>query len=361
MSVSNFMLEYFSKLNILDLSSVLAGPQVGSFFSELGANVIKVENKLSGGDPTRQWKLNKEEGSDCISSYYASANFQKKSVLLDLQDTEHYSKLCTLVHEADIVLSNYQLRVAQKLKVDYKALKAINPNVIYAQLYAYDAEDTRPGYDIVMQAETGFMSMNGHEKGLPVKMPVAIIDLMAAHQLKEAILIALLKRERLSLGSFIEVSLYRSAIASLANQASNYLMADHVPKKLGSLHPNIAPYGDAFTSQDNITFILAVGSDSQFHKLGETLSSEQLLSSTFENNISRLGKRAEMNAILQHEFGQLPFLQIDRLLNDSNIPFCQVLTLDSVFTNKMATDMVLDHVIEGNAVKSVSQIAFSIE
>lgn len=361
MTNPNFISQYFSKLKILDLSSVLAGPQVGSFFSELGAQVIKIENKRSNGDPTRQWKLEVEKGSDTINSYYASANYHKMSIFLDLQDEEDYTRLLSITKEADIVLSNYQLRVAHKLSVDYTSLKAINPNIIYAQLYAYDADDTRPGYDLVMQAETGFMSMNGHPDGAPAKMPVAMIDLMAAHQLKEAILIALIKREKEAAGSLVEVSLYQSAIASLANQASNYLMADYVPKKLGSLHPNIAPYGDAYTTKDNITFILAVGSDDQFHKLGKTLRNDQLLSSTFGNNSNRIANRLEMNGVLQHEFGQRTYEVTDILLTAQNIPFCRVLSLDRVFMNNIAKDMILDHVIEGDAVKSVSQIAFTVK
>ncbi len=360
MSLSHNVSYLFSDLKILDLSSVLAGPQVGSFFSELGAEVVKIENRRSNGDPTRQWKLEVEKGSESISSYYASANYQKESIFLDLQNSNDYSKLISIAEEADIVISNYQLRVACKLGVDYETLKEYNPKVIYAQLYAYDAQDSRPGYDLVMQAETGFMSMNGHPSGAPAKMPVAIIDLMAAHQIKEAILIALIKRGKEAAGSLVEVSLYKSAIASLANQASNYLMADHIPKKLGSLHPNIAPYGDPFTTKDQITFILAVGSDDQFNKLGKTLRNRQLLSSTFDYNSSRLANRSRMNEVLQQEFGQLTFKEIDLLLADQNIPFCRVLSLDGVFKNNLAKDMILDHVIEGDAVKSVSQIAFTI-
>lgn len=350
----------FEDLNILDLSSVLAGPQVGSFFAELGAKVIKVENKNSKGDPTRQWKLEAEKGSDTISSYYASANYHKDSLLLDLKDQSDYKVLKDLAVQADIIISNYQPVVSRKLKVDYATLSKDNEKVIYAQLHAYAAEDPRPGYDLVMQAETGFMSMNGQPNGAPVKMPVAMIDLMAAHQLKEAILIALIKRERDAAGSLVEVSLYQSAIASLANQASNYLMAGHIPKKLGSLHPNIAPYGDAFTSKDNIQFILAVGSDDQFHKLGETLSSERLLSSTFDSNSDRLSNRAQMNEILQFEFVRRTFDETEELLNSQKIPYCRVYTLDRVFTEKLAKDMILDHAIEGDAVKSVSQVAFTI-
>ena len=355
-SISNF----FSDLKILDLSSILAGPQVGSFFSELGAQVIKVENAKTDGDATRQWKLEVEKGSESISSYYASANYMKESIFLDLSDISDYQKLLELVREADILISNFQPHIATKLNVDYHSLAKYNGHLIYAQLYAYAVNDPRPGYDLVMQAETGFMSMNGEPNGDPAKMPVAMIDIMAAHQLKEAILIALIKRGRDAAGSLVEVSLYQSAIASLANQASNYLMAGHIPKKLGSLHPNIAPYGDKYTSKDNLTFILAVGSDIQFNKLGKTLSCEKLLSATFNSNSERLSNRSALNELLQAKFGLLEYLEIEALLDNNNIPFCRVLSLDRVFTEKLARDMILDHVIEGDAVKSVSQIAFSI-
>lgn len=361
MSSSSSISHLFSDLKVLDMSSVLAGPQVGSFFSELGSKVIKIENKKSNGDPTRQWKLEVEKNNNRVSSYYASANFNKEVVLLNLSESEDYTTLIKLVKESDLIISNFQSRVARKLNIDYASLLDYNSKVIYAQLYAYAEDDPRPGYDLVMQAETGFMSMNGHPESRPTKMPVALIDLMAAHQLKEAILIAMLKRERDAAGSLIEVSLYQSAIASLANQASNYLMADHIPRKLGSLHPNIAPYGDAYISQDNISFILAVGSDEQFHKLGNTLRSEKLLSSNFDSNSNRLINRSEMNVLLQGHFVEKTFEEIEQLLGYQNIPFCRVLTLDRVFTEKLAEDMVLDHVIEGNAVQSVSQIAFTIK
>lgn len=351
----------FSDLQILDISSVLAGPQVGSFFAELGASVTKIENKVSNGDATRQWKLEAEKGSDRVSSYYSSANYGKESILLDLKDAKDYLVFRKLADDADIIISNYQLRVARKLKVDYDTLVQSNDQLIYAQLYAYSSEDPRPGYDLVMQAETGFMSMNGQPNGPPTKMPVAIIDLMAAHQLKEAILIALIKKGKEAAGSLVEVSLYQSAIASLANQASNYLMADHIPEKLGSLHPNIAPYGDSYTSKDDVDFILAVGSDEQFNKLGKTLRSDQLLSSTFDSNSSRIANRSELNSILQGEFGIRSYEETDILLKSQNIPFCRVLSLDKVFENNLAKNMILDHEIEGDAVKSVSQVAFTFK
>lgn len=351
--------QVFSDLRVLDISSILAGPLVTSFFAELGAQVVKVENKRIGGDATRQWRLPQESESG-VSAYYASANFGKDVMLLDLKDADDYARLIEEVKKADIIVSNYQEARATQLQISYEDLSAHNEKVIYAQLFAYEQGDPRPGYDLVMQAETGYMSMNGHADGAPAKMPVALIDVLAAHQMKEAILISLYQREKSGRGKLIHVSLYQSAISALVNQASNFLMAGHIPQRMGSLHPNIAPYGDAFQSKDGVWFILAVGSDAQFNKLGETLNSNLLLSSKFTTNKGRVEQRKELQEALNSEFQQLSYHEIHKLLRESNIPHCLINTMDQVFNTHLAQDMILERDIEGQTVKSVSQIAFKI-
>lgn len=355
-----FIQSFFKKIVVLDLSSVLAGPQVGSFFSELGAEVIKIENKTSKGDPTRQWKLREEDKNSSISSYYASANYQKSTFLLDLTHSQDYEIMKKFAMRADIIISNALPKVSTKLKIDYLTLKKLNPKVIYAQLVAYRPDDNKPGYDLVMQAETGFMSMNGSPNGKPAKMPVAIIDLMAAHQMKEAILMAMIKRAETNQGSLIEVSLYQSAIASLANQASNFLMSGHIPQKMGSLHPNIAPYGEVLTSSDGVEFILAVGSDEQFKKLGKTLNSSQLQSDIFQQNSQRVKQRNNLFDYLEEAFQQLPYREIEIKLKSQQIPFCRVNSMDEVFDNDLAKEMILSQKVDDIEARSVSQIAFKI-
>lgn len=355
-----FIKSFFKKIVVLDLSSVLAGPQVGSFFSELGAEVIKIENKNSQGDPTRQWKLEVEDQNSSISSYYASANYKKSTLLLDLTHWEDYEKMKQFAMRADIVVSNALPKVSTKLKIDYDTLKNLNPKIIYAQLVAYGADDDRPGYDLVMQAEAGFMAMNGSQNGKPAKMPVAIIDLMAAHQMKEAILIAMLKRAETSQGSLIQVSLYQSAIASLANQASNFLMCGHIPQKMGSLHPNIAPYGEVMTSSDGVEFILAVGSDEQYRKLGKTLNSVVLQSDIFISNQQRVKQRISLLGHLESAFQKLPYEEISIQLKSQQIPFCRVNRLDEVFDNELAKEMIISQKLDDIEARSVSQIAFKI-
>ena len=179
--------------------------------------------------------------------------------------------------------------------------------------------------------------------------------------MKEAILIALYKKIRTGVGSVIHVSLYKSAISGLANQASNYLMQHHIPKPLGTLHPNIAPYGDIFTSKDKIRFLLAVGSDAQFKKLWFTLKLPPEKYHTFDYNSERLNARGNLQAILQHVFGTLHFESIKGILEPNNVPYCCIKDLSTVFEDSLAKEMIKSQTIENKTGQSVSSIAFKIK
>ena len=182
------MYGFLKDIKVVELASVLAGPAVGAFFSELGAKVIKIENKTTGGDLTRRWKLQQEPADRPIAAYYFCVNIGKEKRLLDLRTEKDRSEVYDLIREADIVVSNFKKSSVQKLGMGYEHLKAINPSIIYAQLSAFGPDSTRPAFDVVLQAETGFLYMTGEQGRGPVKMPVALIDLLAAHQLKEGIL-----------------------------------------------------------------------------------------------------------------------------------------------------------------------------
>lgn len=291
--------EMFSGLRVLELASVLAGPSVGQFFAELGAEVIKVENPATGGDVTRSWKGAGEQTDD-RSAYFCACNWGKQSVTLDLTKPDDRIRLHRMVGKMDVVIASYKPGDAEKLGVAYDQLRAINPKLIYGQITGYGSQDDRVGYDAVIQAEAGFMDLNGEPDGPPTKMPVALIDLLAAHQLKEALLLALLHRERTGEGAFAEVSLIQAAVASLANQATNWLVAGKLPTRQGSAHPNIAPYGDLFVTGDGKRILLAVGSDRQFGELLNVLhvaADERL--PEFATNAQRVQHRARLNPILQ--------------------------------------------------------------
>ena len=353
---------FFEGLKVLDLSSVLAGPLTASFFAETGAEVTKIENKLTGGDVTRQWKLRSEDPDNPYSAYYCAANFGKKVLLLDLSNAEDRTMAEQLVSESDIIISNFQKKTAEKLGLTPDQISTRYPKAIFAQLSAYDYDDPRPGYDLVMQAETGYISMNGTTDGKLCKMPVAMIDILAAHQMKEAILMALLNKMKTGLGSTLHVSLYKSALSGLANQASNYLMCGHIPEPMGTLHPNIAPYGDMFYSSDCIPFILAVGSDAQFKKLWKTLIKADENYYTFDTNIKRLEKRFRLQELLQSHFSHFPFTVLEFLLKENNIPYCRISDLSEVFSRSESNCMINVELKDQNIrLKSVSAIAFDIK
>ncbi|MEM9547632.1 MAG: CoA transferase [Bacteroidota bacterium] len=354
------MTELLRGITVIELASVLAGPLAGSFLAEHGAHVIKIENKKSGGDVTRQWRLKNEDVNTGISAYYASANYGKEVLTLDLSDEKDYDQLLAVMRKADVVISNYQKKTAIKLNVDYKTLSRQFPNLIFAQLVAYAWDDPNPGYDLVMQAETGFISMNGTLDGVRAKMPVALIDVIAGHQIKEAILLALLTKFKTGKGCYTEVSLYKSAISGLANQASNYLMCDHIPKPMGTLHPNIAPYGDIVMTKDDKTIILAIGSDKQFEKLGKTLKLAADLLHTFRFNKDRVARRNEMMLHIQAKFETMEYNFLEMNLKNANIPFCTVANLAEVFKNPLAREMIVEETIEHQKTLKVSNTAFTM-
>ena len=334
----------FKDLKIVELASVLAGPLTGSFFSELGAEVIKIENKRTNGDITRTWKLPSEDKNATASAYYSAANYSKKVLLLDLTNESDYQTLILHLKEADIVISNFKPDSAKKLRLDYDHLKEYNETIIYAELTGFGSNDSRPAFDVVLQAETGFMYMNGEPNGNPVKMPVALIDILASHHMKEAILCAIINKLKTGKGKHIEISLYNSALASLANQATNWLMAGHIPEAMGSQHPNIAPYGDLYLTKDNTFIVLAVGTDKQFIKLCSLL---QLPIAGFETNEQRLMQRKILNRMIEDCFKTETVKYWSATLKRSNIPYGVVKNMKEVFQDEKSKNMLISENIEG--------------
>ena len=334
----------FKDLKIVELASVLAGPLAGSFFSELGAEVIKIENKRTNGDITRTWKLPSEDKNATASAYYSAANYSKKVLLLDLTNASDYQTLILHLKEADIVISNFKPDSAKKLRLDYDHLKEYNETIIYAELTGFGANDSRPAFDVVLQAETGFMYMNGEPNGNPVKMPVALIDILASHHMKEAILCAIINKLKTGKGKHIEISLYNSALASLANQATNWLMAGHIPEAMGSQHPNIAPYGDLYLTKDHKFLVLAVGTDGQFEKLCRLLL---LPIAGYETNEQRLMQRKTLNRMIGDRFKTETVNYWSSVLKKSNIPFGVVKNMKEVFQDEKSKNMLISENIEG--------------
>ena len=294
----------FAHLRVLELASVLAGPQVGQFFAELGAEVLKVESPA--GDVTRTWKTSTEAAAPItaadapVSAYFAASNWGKQSLVLDLRTAAGQTELHRLAAQADIVLASYKPGDAEKLRADYATLAAANPRLLYGHLTGYGPDNVRAGYDAVLQAEAGFMHLNAAGPGQPPqKMPVAMVDLLAAHQLKEGLLTALFRRERTGRGALVQVSLLDSALAALANQAVTYLVTGHDPQPLGSGHPSIVPYGTVYRAAHGRQLVLAVGSESQFQQLCAALHRpEWAADARFQTNAARVAYRTELEALL---------------------------------------------------------------
>lgn len=318
----------FEKLKVVELASVLAGPAVGQFFAELGAEVIKVENPTTGGDVTRSWLSKGEKPKGTISAYFSAVNWGKQSVLLNLKDSSDLDKLYKLIKQADIVIASYKPGDPEKLGVSYEQLSAINPGLIYGHITGYGPDENRVGYDAILQAEAGFMSINGETEGGPLKMPVALIDILAAHHLKQGLLLAIINRFSTGKGDYVPVSLLDAAVSSLANQGANWLVGHRVPERKGNSHPNIAPYGDVFTTADDAKIILAVGSNKQFSALCEVLQIEMI--EGFSTNALRVENRQHLNEIITEKIRQSKAGALLEKCRENAIPVGLVKSIDIV-------------------------------
>lgn len=356
------MNSFFKDLKVIELAGVLAGPSAGLFFAELGAKVVKIENPKTGGDVTRSWKLKTEAADSATSAYFWSVNGFKNYLSLDLSTAKGLENLYELVKTADIVITNYKSGDDVKLKVDYPTLSALQPKLIYASITGF-GEETRSAYDLILQAESGFMAMNGEHNSNPLKMPVALIDIIAGHHLKEAILLSLLKLYREGKGSHVSVSLFDSAIASLANQATNWLIAGHLPKASGSLHPNIAPYGELFETKDKQKITFAIGSNKQFKQLCEIIRYKQLAADPrFAVNQNRVANRAELYALLYDYVRMLSFKELYAACLEQDVPIGKIRDLKEVFELDAAKRMLREikdgtksvSVVSGTAIKFLS-------
>lgn len=328
-------------LKVLELASVLAGPSVGQFFAELGAEVIKIENLKTGGDITRTWKGAGEQTDD-RSAYFCSVNWGKKSVAVDLNTKEGQAIVQKLASKSDIIIASYKPGDAEKLGVSYEQLKTNNEQLIYGQITGYGSDSDRVGYDAVIQAESGFMDLNGEKNGAPTKMPVALVDVLAGHQLKEGLLLALLKREKTGVGSFVEVSLIQTAVASLTNQATNWLVAGKVPLRQGSVHPNIAPYGESFFTKDGKRILLAVGSDRQFFDLLKVLNIDAVtFEKKFSTNHRRVENREALGRVLTKRIIRLNAGELLLKIHACKIPAGIIQNVREVFEMKEAKELLI--------------------
>ena len=350
----------FKDLVVVEVANVLAGPAVGMFFAELGAKVIKVENPSTRGDTTRQWKLPTEPAGSDISGYFSCVNWGKQSIGIDFLHPEGQGVLGDLIKTSDIFLQSFKTGDDLKFQLDYPTLKKINSQLIYADISAYGQDDERTGFDAVIQAETGFTGINGTMDSGPIKMPVALIDLLLAHQLKEALLLALIERLQSGKGSYVTISLFQAGVSTLANQATNFLVGKTIPQRTGSDHPNIVPYGTVFLTKQGEGIVLAVGTDAQFQALCFALNRPDLAKDDrFSTNPLRVKHRELLNATLTECIGTWDRKKLLEDLHSRRVPAGGVRTLDEVFDHPSTDPLLMaGQLADGRPIEGLRTIAF---
>lgn len=296
-----------SHVRVLDLSRVLAGPWAGQLLADLGADVVKIERPTKGDD-TRSWGppwLQDSEGLNTdVSAYYLCANRNKRSVTVDIAHPEGQALIRQLVTQSDVLLENFKVGDLARYGLDYASLRVINPRLVYCSITGFGQTGpyaSRAGYDFLIQGMGGLMSVTGRSDqepgGGPMKVGVALTDILTGLYASNAILAALAARERSGEGQHIDMALLDVQVACLANQAMNYLATGENPSRLGNAHPNIVPYQDFPTSDGHM--ILAIGNDEQFQRFCLAAGKSEIAQDPrFTSNQQRVRHRAELIALL---------------------------------------------------------------
>lgn len=343
---------------VLELANILAGPITTMGFAELGARVIKLENPHTGGDATRGWKLVGEDRDSDISGYFSCANWGKESVACDFTTAAGRDLVYALAARADIVVASFKPGDERKLGLDYAQLAARNPRLIYGQISAYGDDDPRPGFDAILQAECGFTYLNGEPDGGPTKMPVALVDLLLAHQLKEGLLLALLARERSGRGALVTTTLFEAALASLANQATNYLVGGVIPQRMGSEHPNIVPYGTILACQDGRELVIAAATERQYRELVRALELPELADDPrYASGQQRVARRDELLGAIRARAATLSAAALAARLEAAKVPYGFVNDMAQVFAQPQAARLLLEAEQDGRRLRGVRTLA----
>jgi len=329
-------------LRVLDLSRVLAGPWATQLLADYGAEVVKIERPGSGDD-TRQWGPPWLAGRDGRptpeSAYFLSANRNKKSVTANLADPRGQAIVRALAAQSDVLIENYRVGALARFGLDAATLRAEFPALVYCSISAYGQSGPRSGeagYDAMIQAAAGLMSVTGEADGPPVKVGVAVADVMAGMYAVTAILAALHERERSGEGQTIDVPLFDTQVAWLANQAMNYLVGGEVPARHGSGHPNIVPY-QAFATADGY-LMLAVGNDRQFRSCAACLGVDELADDPrFATNGARVANRDSLVSVLAERFAGAATDHWLRRLGEQGVPCGPINDLAQVFADRQVS------------------------
>ena len=361
-----------SGLRVIDLSRILAGPTVTQIFADMGAEVIKIERPGSGDD-TRTWGppwLKDKDGNDTREAgYYLAANRGKHSLTLDIASEEGAQIVRDLVKDADFLVENFKVGGLAKMGLDYESLKAVNSGLIYLSITGFGQtgpDAAKPGYDYLIQARSGLMSITGHEDGAagegPMRAGVATSDIQTGLMGTIGLLAALYHREKTGEGQHIDIALLDTQITGLVNQGFNYLLSGDVPVRTGSWHPSLAPYQPFATADDYI--IIAVGNDSQFTDMCRVLGVPDLASDPrFSANPLRNKNRAALADLIGEQTRLQPAQYWLRTFAANNVPAAPINTIDQAFADPQVQargmQLELDHPVAGPMPGIANPLKFS--
>ncbi|NNF24663.1 MAG: CoA transferase [Rhodobacteraceae bacterium] len=321
-------------LKVLEMARILAGPWIGQVLADLGATVIKVESPA--GDDTRGWGPPFiERGADPSAAYFYTCNRGKRSIAIDFTTPEGQGQIRELAREADVLIENFKVGGLKKYGLDYDSLKKLNPALIYCSITGFGQDGpyaSRAGYDYLVQGMAGLMSITGEEGGQPYKVGVAVTDIVAGLYGAVGITSALHQRATTGLGQQIDISLFDSATALLANQAMNYLATGVSPTRLGNHHPNIVPY-QVFDVADG-QVIVAAGNDGQYVRLCKVLGQPELgTDPRFAKNRDRVAARQELIATLAKLIAPWSRERFLAALEDAVVPAAPINSVADVFAD----------------------------
>jgi crotonobetainyl-CoA:carnitine CoA-transferase CaiB-like acyl-CoA transferase len=328
-------------LLVADFSRVLAGPYCTMMLADLGAEVVKVEGPPTGDD-TRTWKPPSREG---VATYYLGINRNKRSVVLDLKDPDDAALAHELARRADVLVENFKPGGLDRFTLDYDSVAAENPSVIYASISGFGSGPggaALPGYDLIVQAMSGFMSLNGESGGEPYRAGVALFDVMAGLHATVGVLAALNHRHRTGRGQHVEVNLLSSALSGLVNQTSAYVAGGVVPFRMGNGHPSLYPYEPLPCADGEL--IIAAGNDGQFRRLCAVLGVPELIDDPrFRRTGDRNVHRDELRPLLVERLRTRPKMDWFRDITGAGVPCGPINTIDQgvAFAEEIGLDPVV--------------------
>jgi crotonobetainyl-CoA:carnitine CoA-transferase CaiB-like acyl-CoA transferase len=327
-------------LLVADFSRVLAGPYATMLLADLGADVVKVEGRQ--GDDTRGWMPPVREG---VSTYYLGVNRGKRSIVLDFRDEADARVARELARRADVVIENFKPGGLARFGLDHATVSKGNPGVVYASISGFGSGPGRkvPGYDLMVQAISGLMSLTGDRDGPPYRAGISVFDVMAGNHAAIGILAALRHRDATGRGQLVEVNLLSSALTGLVNHSSAYVAGGAVPYRMGNAHPSVFPYEPLPTADGDL--IVTAANDGQFQKLCEVLGIPEIAEDPrFLHNADRTGNREVLRPILVGRLQTRGALEWFDLLVDAGVPCGPINTIDGGFA--MAERFGLDPVVE---------------